>query len=153
VRLLEHYQVPVRGRTVAVIGRSVIVGRPLSLLLSLKGAMGDATVTMCHSRTPDLPRVCAAADIVVAAIGVPRFVTRDFVRPGAVVVDVGINRIDDPGHPKGTRLVGDADYEGLLGHAGALTPVPGGVGPMTIAMLLGNTWEAMSRVEGAHGRG
>ncbi|MBE0567117.1 MAG: bifunctional methylenetetrahydrofolate dehydrogenase/methenyltetrahydrofolate cyclohydrolase FolD [Krumholzibacteria bacterium] len=153
VRLLEHYQVPVRGRTVAVIGRSVIVGRPLSLLLSLKGAMGDATVTMCHSRTPDLPRVCAAADIVVAAIGVPRFVTRDFVRAGAVVVDVGINRIDDPGHPKGTRLVGDADYEGLLGHAGALTPVPGGVGPMTIAMLLGNTWEAMSRVEGVHGRG
>lgn len=153
LRLLEHYDVPVRGRTVAVIGRSVIVGRPLSLLLSLKGAMGDATVTMCHSRTPDLPAVCAGADIVVAAIGVPRFVTREFVKPGAVVVDVGINRIDDPAHPKGTRLVGDVDHDGLLGHAGALTPVPGGVGPMTIAMLLGNTWEAMARAGEAHGRG
>ncbi|MFN2370281.1 MAG: bifunctional methylenetetrahydrofolate dehydrogenase/methenyltetrahydrofolate cyclohydrolase FolD [Candidatus Krumholzibacteriia bacterium] len=153
LRLLEHYEVPVRGRTVAVIGRSVIVGRPLSLLLSLKGARGDATVTMCHSRTPDLAQVCAGADIVVAAIGVPRFVTREFVRPGAVVVDVGINRIDDPTHPKGTRLVGDADHDGLLGHAGALTPVPGGVGPMTIAMLLGNTWEAMTRAGEAHGRG
>ena len=151
VRMLDHHGVPIAGRTVAVIGRSVIVGRPLSLLLSLKGALGDATVTLCHSRTPDLPRVTAAADIVVAAIGVPRFVTREFVRPGAVVVDVGINRVDDPSHPKGTRLVGDADADALLGHAGALTPVPGGVGPMTIAMLLGNTWEAMARAEGRDG--
>lgn len=153
LRLLAHYQVPVAGRSVAVLGRSVIVGRPLSLLLSLKGAMGDATVTMCHSRTPDLAQVTARADIVVAAIGVPRFVTREFVRPGAVVVDVGINRIDDPSHPKGTRLVGDADYDGLLGHAGALTPVPGGVGPMTIAMLLANTCEAMAQAEHHDGRG
>jgi methylenetetrahydrofolate dehydrogenase (NADP+)/methenyltetrahydrofolate cyclohydrolase len=151
LRMLEHYDVPVRGRSVAVIGRSVIVGRPLSLLMSLKGAMGDATVTMCHSRTRDLPRVTAAADIVVAAIGSPRFVTREFVGSGAVVVDVGINRIDDPSHPKGTRLVGDVDYDGLLGHAGALTPVPGGVGPMTIAMLLRNTWEAMALAEGLDG--
>ena len=152
LRLLAHYDVPVAGRSVAVLGRSVIVGRPLSLLLSLKGAMGDATVTMCHSRTPDLAGVTARADIVVAAIGVPRFVTREFVRPGAVVVDVGINRIDDPGHAKGTRLVGDADYEGLLGHAGALTPVPGGVGPMTIAMLLANTCEAMAGADRRDGR-
>jgi methylenetetrahydrofolate dehydrogenase (NADP+)/methenyltetrahydrofolate cyclohydrolase len=153
LRLLAHYEVPVAGRSVAVLGRSVIVGRPLSLLLSLKGAMGDATVTMCHSRTPDLARVTAAADIVVAAIGVPRFVTREFVRPGAVVVDVGINRIDDPSHPRGTRLVGDVDHDALVGHACALTPVPGGVGPMTIAMLLGNTFEAMALAERAHGRG
>ena len=151
LRMLAHYDVPVRGRSVAVIGRSVIVGRPLSLLMSLKGAMGDATVTMCHSRTRDLPQVTSRADIVVAAIGAPRFVTRDFVRPGAVVVDVGINRIDDPAHPKGTRLVGDVDYDAMLGHAGALTPVPGGVGPMTIAMLLSNTFEAMALAEGFDG--
>ncbi len=131
----------------------MIVGRPLSLLLSLKGAMGDATVTMCHSRTPDLAAVTARADIVVAAIGVPRFVTREFVRPGAVVVDVGINRIDDPnacqGHAPGGRR---RDYEGLLGHAGALTPVPGGVGPMTIAMLLANTCEAMAGADRRDGK-
>lgn len=148
MRLLSHYDLPVAGKSVAVVGRSVIVGRPLSLLLSLKRADGNATVTMCHSGTRDLNAVTAAADVVVAAIGVPRMLGRDAIGAGAVVVDVGINRIDAPERKSGTRLVGDVDYDALRGHAGALTPVPGGVGPMTIAMLLENTWEAMCRAEG-----
>jgi methylenetetrahydrofolate dehydrogenase (NADP+)/methenyltetrahydrofolate cyclohydrolase len=106
---------------------------------------------MCHSGTRDLAGITAAADIVVAAIGVPRALGTAEIGEGAVVVDVGINRIDAPERPKGTRLVGDVDAEALKGHAGALTPVPGGVGPMTIAMLLENTWEAMARKEGLDG--
>lgn len=147
VRLLRHYEIPVAGQTVAVVGRSVIVGRPLSLLLSLKGEMGNATVTMCHSGTRDLSAVTRAADIVVAAIGVPRLLGREAIGEGAVVVDVGINRIEAPERKSGSRLVGDVDFQALLGHAAAVTPVPGGVGPMTIAMLLENTWEAMCRAE------
>ncbi|MCB1182023.1 bifunctional methylenetetrahydrofolate dehydrogenase/methenyltetrahydrofolate cyclohydrolase FolD [bacterium] len=150
LRMLAHYDVPIAGRNVAVVGRSVIVGRPLSLLLSLKGAQGNATVTMCHSGTRDLSAVTRAADIVVAAVGVPRMLGPEAIARGAVVVDVGINRIDAPERKTGTRLVGDVDYDALLGHAGAMTPVPGGVGPMTIAMLLENTWEAMCRAEGWH---
>jgi methylenetetrahydrofolate dehydrogenase (NADP+)/methenyltetrahydrofolate cyclohydrolase len=148
MRLLSHYDLPVAGKSVAVVGRSVIVGRPLSLLLSLKSPAGNATVTMCHSGTRDLPAVTRQADVVVAAVGVARMLGPEAIREGAVVVDVGINRIDAPERKSGTRLVGDVDYEALLGHAGALTPVPGGVGPMTIAMLLENTWEAMCRAEG-----
>ncbi len=148
LRLLEHYDLPTAGRRVAVVGRSVIVGRPVSLLLSLKGALGDATVTMCHSATRDLPAVTSTCDIVIAAIGVPRALGADAVAPGAVVIDVGINRLDDPTRPSGQRLVGDVDERAVLGRAGALTPVPGGVGPMTIAMLLENTWEAFARAEG-----
>jgi len=143
LRLLTHYGVSVAGRNVAIVGRSVIVGRPLALLLALKADPGNATVTLCHSGTRDLPAVTSAADVVIAAIGVPRFLGPDHVGEGAVVVDVGINRIDDPDHPKGTRLVGDVDAAAVKGRAAALTPVPGGVGPMTIAMLLENTWEAM----------
>lgn len=143
LRLLTHYDVTVSGRNVAIVGRSVIVGRPLAMLLALKADPGNATVTLCHSGTRDLAAVTSAADVVVAAIGVPRFLGADHVGEGAVVVDVGINRIDDPGHPKGTRLVGDVDLDAVRGRAGAVTPVPGGVGPMTIAMLLENTWEAM----------
>jgi methylenetetrahydrofolate dehydrogenase (NADP+)/methenyltetrahydrofolate cyclohydrolase len=152
LRLLSHYDIPTAGKNVAVVGRSVIVGRPLSLLLSLKRDEGNATVTMCHSGTRNLPIITAAADIVVAAIGVPRALGVADIGKGAVVVDVGINRIDAPERPQGTRLVGDVDAEALKGHAGALTPVPGGVGPMTIAMLLENTWEAMARKEGLDGR-
>jgi len=152
LRLLRHYDLPVAGRNVAVVGRSVIVGRPLSLLLSLKGPDGNATVTMCHSGTRDLAAVTRAADVVVAAIGVPRFLGREAVAEGAVVIDVGINRIDAPERPSGTRLVGDVDAAALKGHVSALTPVPGGVGPMTIAMLLENTWEAMARSEGLDDR-
>jgi len=145
--LLEHYEVPLAGRNVAVVGRSVIVGRPLAMLLSLKGT--DATVTLCHSRTRDLAAVTRQADIVVAALGVPGLLTRDHVAEGAVVVDVGINRVADPAAKKGYRIVGDVDPAAGEGWASAYTPVPGGVGPMTIAMLLSNTWDAMIRQEGA----
>jgi methylenetetrahydrofolate dehydrogenase (NADP+)/methenyltetrahydrofolate cyclohydrolase len=148
LRLLAHYDIPVAGRRVAVVGRSVIVGRPMSLLLNLKGSLGDATVTMCHSRTPDLPAVTREAEILIAALGVPEFLRREHVAPGAVVVDVGINRVADPEAKKGYRLVGDVAAAELEGHAAALTPVPGGVGPMTIAMLLENTWETMRRRDG-----
>ena len=153
LRLLSYYDIPMAGKNVAVVGRSVIVGRPLSLLLSLKRKDGNATVTMCHSGTRDLASITAAADVVVAAIGVPRTLGTDEIGKGAVVVDVGINRIDAPERPKGIRLVGDVDADALMGHVAALTPVPGGVGPMTIAMLLENTWEAMARKEGLDGNG
>jgi methylenetetrahydrofolate dehydrogenase (NADP+)/methenyltetrahydrofolate cyclohydrolase len=152
VRLLEHYAIPTAGRRVAVVGRSVIVGRPVSLLLSLKGAMGDATVTMCHSATRDLAAVTSSCEIVIAAMGVPRALGADAIGEGAVVIDVGINRIADPTRPSGQRLVGDVDEAAVRGRAGALTPVPGGIGPMTIAMLLENTWEAFARAEGVHAR-
>ncbi len=145
LRLLAHYDIPVAGQRVAVVGRSVIVGRPMALLLNLKATMGDATVIMCHSRTPDLAAETRRADVLVAALGRPEFLTREHVAPGAVVVDVGINRVDDPAASKGYRLVGDVAAADLDGHAAALTPVPGGVGPMTIAMLLENTWDAMLR--------
>lgn len=148
LRLLEHYQIPLAGRRVAVVGRSVIVGRPLALLLNQKGGFGDATVIMCHSRTVDLAAVTSQADIVIAALGVPEHIGRQHVRPGAVVVDVGINRIPAPQKKSGYRLVGDVAAEDMAGHAAALAPVPGGVGPMTIAMLLENTWESMLRREG-----
>jgi methylenetetrahydrofolate dehydrogenase (NADP+)/methenyltetrahydrofolate cyclohydrolase len=151
LRLLQHHAVPVAGREVAIVGRSVIVGRSLALLLSLKRGDANATVTLCHSGTRDLPEVTRRADVVVAAIGVPRALGAEHVRAGAAVVDVGINRIEDPTAKTGHRLVGDVDAEAILGHAAALTPVPGGVGPMTIAMLLENTWEAMVRAEGLDG--
>lgn len=145
LRLLAHYGIGVAGRRVAVVGRSVIVGRPMALLLNLKATLGDATVVMCHSRTPDLAAETSRADIVIAALGRPEFLRREHVAPGAVVVDVGINRVDDPAARKGYRLVGDVAAAEMQGHAAALTPVPGGVGPMTIAMLLENTWDAMVR--------
>lgn len=150
VRMLEHYDIGVPGRSVAIVGRSVIVGRPLSLLMSLKGPQGNATVTNCHSGTRDLAAVTSRADIVVAAIGVPRLLGPEYIGDGAVVVDVGINRIDAPERKSGTRLVGDVDFDAVADRCAAITPVPGGVGPMTIAMLLENTWEAMelARIEG-----
>ncbi len=151
LRLLEHHGITTAGKHVVVVGRSVIVGRPIALLLNLKGAMGDATVTMCHSRTADLATHTRRADILIAAVGRPGMLGREHVAPGAVVVDVGINRVDDPARKKGYRLVGDVAADALADHAGALTPVPGGVGPMTIAMLLENTWEAMVRREEAVG--
>jgi len=150
VRLLEYYEIATAGRRVAVVGRSVIVGRPVSLLLSLKGAMGDATVTMCHSATRDLAAVTSSCEIVIAAMGVPRALGAEAIGEGAVVIDVGINRIADPTRPSGQRLVGDVDETAVRGRAAALTPVPGGIGPMTIAMLLENTWEAFARAEGIH---
>jgi 5,10-methylene-tetrahydrofolate dehydrogenase/methenyl tetrahydrofolate cyclohydrolase len=124
-----------------VLGRSTIVGLPVAMMLLAR----DATVTICHSKTPDLARVVREGDIVIAAIGKARFVTGSMVKPGAAVIDVGINRIDDPSHPKGSRLVGDVDFDEVSEVASAITPVPGGVGPMTIAMLLKNTVTAARR--------
>jgi methylenetetrahydrofolate dehydrogenase (NADP+)/methenyltetrahydrofolate cyclohydrolase len=143
MELLRAYDVDVRGRDVVIIGRSNIVGKPMAALLVQPGA--DATVTVCHSRTRDLAAHTRRADVVVAAIGRPRFVTADMLKPGAVVIDVGMNRIDDPTARTGTRLVGDVDFEGARQVASAITPVPGGVGPMTIAMLLANTVRAARR--------
>lgn len=138
MHLLQEIGVDPAGKRAVVIGRSQIVGKPMAALLL--GA--NATVTMCHSRTRDLPAVCREADIVVAAVGRPRFVLRDWIKPGAVVIDVGINRLDDG------SLVGDVDFDGVRDVAGYITPVPGGVGPMTIAMLLANTLQAArTRVE------
>jgi len=143
LHLLQYYDISTPGQKVAVVGRSLIVGRPLAMLLSLKREDGNATVTLCHSRTRDLPAATRQADIVVAALGVPQALGREHVSEGAVVIDVGINRVEAPETKTGTRLVGDVNADELDGWVSAITPVPGGVGPMTIAMLLENTWEAM----------
>ncbi|MDZ7373633.1 MAG: bifunctional methylenetetrahydrofolate dehydrogenase/methenyltetrahydrofolate cyclohydrolase FolD [candidate division KSB1 bacterium] len=127
------------GKHVVVVGRSNIVGKPLAALLMQKKAGANATVTVCHSGTPDLTAQLKRADIVVAAMGVPKFITRDMVRPGCVVIDVGVNRVEDPTAERGYRLVGDVDFDSVSEVASAITPVPGGVGPMTIAMLMRNT--------------
>ncbi|MFT5515732.1 MAG: methylenetetrahydrofolate dehydrogenase (NADP+)/methenyltetrahydrofolate cyclohydrolase [Rhodothermales bacterium] len=137
MEMLKRSEIQTRGKTAVVIGRSNIVGKPMANLLVQKGI--DATVTVCHSRTPDLAAVCRRADILVAAIGRPGFVTADMVKPGAAVIDVGINRVEDASAPRGYRLVGDVDFEAVREVAGWITPVPRGVGPMTIAMLLKNT--------------
>jgi methylenetetrahydrofolate dehydrogenase (NADP+)/methenyltetrahydrofolate cyclohydrolase len=131
-----------RGQHVVVVGRSNIVGRPLASLLLRKGRGGDATVTVCHSRTPDLGAVTRTADILVVAMGRPEVVTADMVRPGAVVIDVGTNRVDDSGSERGYRVCGDVLFEEVREVAAAISPVPGGVGPMTITMLLANTVES-----------
>jgi methylenetetrahydrofolate dehydrogenase (NADP+)/methenyltetrahydrofolate cyclohydrolase len=134
-----------KGAHAVIVGRSNIVGKPMASLLIQPGRGGDATVTVCHSKSRDLPAVCRTADILVVAIGKPEFVTADMVRAGAVVVDVGINRVDDPSQPKGYRIVGDVAYGPVSEVASAITPVPGGVGRMTIAMLLQNTLQAFEQ--------
>jgi methylenetetrahydrofolate dehydrogenase (NADP+)/methenyltetrahydrofolate cyclohydrolase len=136
--MLEHLGVKLEGANAVVLGRSNIVGMPVALLM----VRANATTTICHSRTRDLPAVCASADVLVAAVGRAQMVRGSWVKPGAVVIDVGINRIDDPSHPKGSRLVGDVHFDEVKEVASAITPVPGGVGPMTIAMLLKNTVRA-----------
>ena len=138
-RLLIESGIETRGAKVVVLGRSMIVGKPMALLLMNKGPGGDATVTVAHSRTRNLAEVCRGADILIAAIGQPEFVKADMVREGAVVIDVGINRVPDPGSPKGSKLVGDVAFDEVAPKCRAITPVPGGVGPMTIAMLIANT--------------
>jgi methylenetetrahydrofolate dehydrogenase (NADP+)/methenyltetrahydrofolate cyclohydrolase len=138
-RLLVESGLETRGARVVVLGRSMIVGKPLALLLSAKGEGGDATVTIAHSRTRDLAAICREADILIAAIGQPEFVKANMVREGAVVIDVGINRIADSASPKGSKLVGDVAFAEVSPKCRAITPVPGGVGPMTIAMLMHNT--------------
>ncbi len=143
--LLIRYGIDTAGKKAVVLGRSNIVGTPMALLLMQKGKGADATVTVCHSRTRNLAEECAQADILIAAIGRPRMVTAEFVKEGAVIIDVGINRIDDSTTKSGSRLVGDVDYDGVLSKVSAITPVPGGVGPMTIAMLMANTVQSWQR--------
>jgi methylenetetrahydrofolate dehydrogenase (NADP+)/methenyltetrahydrofolate cyclohydrolase len=138
-RMLIEEKIETAGKFAVIIGRSNIVGKPAAQLLMRKGPGGDATVCVCHSRSADLPGIVRQADIIVAAIGQPKFVKGDWVKPGATIIDVGINRIDDPSTKTGKRLVGDVDFEAAKDVAGAITPVPGGVGPMTIAMLMVNT--------------
>jgi methylenetetrahydrofolate dehydrogenase (NADP+) / methenyltetrahydrofolate cyclohydrolase len=144
-QMLIRSGIETRGANAVIVGRSNIVGRPMANLLIQQGPGGDATVTVCHSKTRDLPAVTRTADILIAAIGKAEFVTADMVRPGAVVIDVGINRVNDSSKPRGYRLVGDVAYGPVSQVASAITPVPGGVGPMTIAMLLQNTLQAMQQ--------
>lgn len=142
IQMLLREGIETKGARAVVLGRSTIVGRPLANLLMQDAPGGNATVTVCHSRTRDLAGVTRSADILVAAIGRPEFVTREMVKPGAVVIDVGINRVDDASKPKGYRLTGDVAFGPVSEVASAITPVPGGVGPMTIAMVLKNTIQA-----------
>ncbi len=141
-RLLVEAGVETAGTHVVMLGRSMLVGKPFALLMMGKGKGGDATVTVAHSRTRDLRATMQSADVLVVAIGKANFVTADDVREGTVVIDVGINQLDDPTNPRGYRLVGDVDFAGVSPKAAAITPVPGGVGPMTIAMLMANTVKA-----------
>ena len=143
--LLRAYGVETRGKECVIIGRSLLVGKPMASLMIQPGAGADATVTLCHSRTVDLARHTRRADILIAAVGRAEMVTGDMVKPGAVVIDVGINRIADPSTKSGTRLLGDVHFASTREVAGKITPVPGGVGPMTIAMLLKNTVLAAER--------
>jgi len=148
LKMLEYSGVDTKGRHVVVVGRSNIVGKPVANMLVQKAAGADATVTICHSRTRDLPAVTRLGDILIAAIGRPEFITADMVKEGAVVIDVGINRVDDPSKEKGFKLVGDVKFDEVAEKASAISPVPGGVGPMTITMLLYNTVQsARSRLE------
>lgn len=140
--MLEHFNIPTKGKHAVVIGRSNIVGRPMSILLSSNIPQGNCTVTLCHSHTPNLKEICQQADILVAALGKPEFVTPDMVKPGAVIIDVGITRVTDPTAKKGFRIKGDVHYESVSTLVSAITPVPGGVGLMTIAGLLKNTLQA-----------
>jgi methylenetetrahydrofolate dehydrogenase (NADP+)/methenyltetrahydrofolate cyclohydrolase len=140
--MLEHYKVETKGKHAVVIGRSHIVGRPMSILLSGNADPGNCTVTICHSHTKNIKEICLTADIIVAALGRPNFVTADMVKEGAVVIDVGITRVPDSSKKSGYRIAGDVDYENVAPKCSFITPVPGGVGPMTIAALMKNTFKA-----------
>ena len=139
LQLLERYKVPTSGKHCLVVGRSHIVGRPISILMSQKGPAGNATVTVAHSRTENLDMLTRSADIVIMALGIPEYLTADMVKEGVVIIDVGITRVPDKKHPKGYVIKGDVAYDEVSKKAKFITPVPGGVGPMTIAMLLQNT--------------
>ena len=145
IELLERYQIETSGKHCVVVGRSHIVGRPISILMSQKGVAGNATVTVAHSRTKNLDTLTKEADIIVMALGIPEYLTAPMVKEGAVIIDVGITRVPDSTHPKGYVIKGDVAYEEVAAKASAITPVPGGVGPMTIAMLLKNTLLAYHR--------
>ena len=145
LRLIEHYQIPTEGKNVVVLGRSNIVGTPISVLLSRKAYPGNATVTLCHSKSAGLAEITLRADIIIAALGATHFIKADMVKDGAVVIDVGMNQIPDSSAKKGTRLVGDVDFVHVSPKCSFITPVPGGVGPMTVCALMINTWEAYNR--------
>ena len=145
LRILQFYNIETSGKHAVIVGRSNIVGRPMALMLSAKNDTGNATVTVCHSRTPDIANYTNQADIVIAAVGIPSLIKGDMITDGTVIIDVGINRVKD-NSDKGYKLSGDVDYESVMDKASAITPVPGGVGPMTIAMLVENTVEAAERL-------
>jgi len=145
LELLERYKVETSGKHVVVIGRSHIVGRPISILMSQKRLAGNATVTLTHSRTKNLKEITLQADIIIAALGIPEFLTGDMIKDGVTIIDVGITRIKDPSKKRGYRLAGDVHFESVAPKSAFITPVPGGVGPMTIAMLLKNTLLACER--------
>ena len=139
IELLRRYNIPTKGANCVVLGRSNIVGKPVATLMMQKGYPGDATVTVCHSATKNLKEICAQADIIIAALGSPGFVTEDMVKPGAVIIDVGTTRVPDATRKSGFRLRGDVDFENVAEKCSYITPVPGGVGPMTIVSLINNT--------------
>ena len=145
LRILQFYNIETSGKHAVIVGRSNIVGRPMALMLSAKNDTGNATVTVCHSRTPDIAYYTRQADIVIVAVGMPSLIEGDMISDGTVIIDVGINRVKDNSE-KGYKLSGDVDYESVMDKASAITPVPGGVGPMTIAMLVENTVEAAERL-------
>ena len=145
LRLLQEYNIETKGANVVVVGRSMIVGKSMALLLMANNSNANATVTVAHSRTKDLRSVCSKADIIIAAVGIPQIIGKDHVSDGAVVIDVGINRVEDESAKKGYRLVGDVNFDEVEKKCSAITPVPGGVGPMTIAMLISNTIKACQR--------
>ncbi|MEO8403781.1 MAG: bifunctional 5,10-methylenetetrahydrofolate dehydrogenase/5,10-methenyltetrahydrofolate cyclohydrolase, partial [Chitinophagaceae bacterium] len=140
--LLAHYKIETKGKHAVVIGRSNIVGRPMSILLSENHNPGNCTVTICHSQTKNIKEICLQADIVVAALGRPGFVTGDMIKEGAIIIDVGITRVEDASKKSGFRLRGDVDYDSVAPKSSWITPVPGGVGPMTIAALMKNTFRS-----------
>ena len=152
LELLVRSQVKTDGAEVVILGRGNIVGKPMAAMLCQKAKHANATVTICHSQTRDIKAHCRRADILIAAMGVAKFVTADMVKPGAVVIDVGVNRVSDPTAKSGSRLVGDVDFEAVQPMAGKITPNPGGVGPMTIAMLMQNTVRAAEMAIGTNQR-
>lgn len=151
--MMDHYGIDASGKHAVVVGRSILVGKPMALLLAMKAKGANATVTICHSRTSDMPAITRSADILIAAVGRPKMITGDMVKEGVAVIDVGINRIKDESAKKGYRLVGDVDFETVAPKASLITPVPRGVGPMTVAMLMKNTYRAARMALGADDAG
>ena len=147
VELIQRSNIETAGKRVVVLGRSLIVGKPVGMLLLNRAIPGNATVTFCHSRTHNLPSITKEADILIAAIGKPQFVTKEMIKPGCAVIDVGINRIPDTSKKSGFRLVGDVDFDDVAPLTSHITPVPGGVGPMTVAMLMANTLQAFEQID------
>ena len=151
--MMDHYGIETAGKHAVIVGRSILVGKPMALLLAMKAPGGNATVTICHSRTSDMESITRSADILIAAVGSPGMIKGDMVKEGVVVIDVGINRVEDASAKKGYRLLGDVDFESVAPKASLITPVPKGVGPMTVAMLMKNTYQAARMALGADDAG